>query len=230
MSASNVAIIPARGGSKRIPKKNIKNFLGKPIIAYSIEAAMNSGLFTEIMVSTDDDEIIKVAEQFGAKVPFKRTPENSTDFATTADVLNEVIAKYKELGKQFDNGCCIYPTAPLIQMTHLKNGLSVLVKENFDTVFPAVAFSFPVWRGFEKSDTGKIKMLWPEYVNTRTQDLTKVFHDAGQWYWFRTDRLGEKLITENTGAIYLNEEEVQDIDEMSDWKIAEMKYRMLHGG
>lgn len=226
----SIAIIPARGGSKRIPRKNVKDFLGKPIIAYSIEMALTSGLFDEVMVSSDDDEVLEVAQRFGAKVPFKRSPRNSDDFATTAEVLEEVLSNYKNINKNFEYGCCIYPTAPLIQLQHLQLGLRKLSEQNYDTVFPAVAFSFPVWRGFEITEGGKMEMLWPEFVHSRTQDLKKVYHDAGQWYWFRADRFNKKLLTDNTGVICLEEDLVQDIDELSDWKIAEMKYRATHGG
>jgi len=224
----NIAIIPARGGSKRVPRKNIKDFLGKPILAYSIEAALNSRLFEEVMVSTDDEEIANVAIKYGAKVPFMRSKTNSDDYATTMDVINEVLNNYKERqGKHFQFVCCIYPTAPLIETNHLKEGFSNLIKNNFTSVFPVVAFSYPVWRGFAISDNGTTSMIWPEYLNSRSQDLQTVYHDAGQWYWFNNEKLKNWEWPENTGTLILSEEHVQDIDTITDWKLAEIKYTLL---
>lgn len=223
-----VAIIPARGGSKRIPRKNIKDFLGKPIIAYSIEAALTSRLFEEVMVSTDDEEIAEVAKTFGASVPFMRSGANADDFATTMDVLQEVLATYKqEAGKTFDYGCCIYPTAPFTSPEALKEGFHRLEAKQFDTVFPVVAFSYPIWRGLKVGKEEKIEMLWPEFLNRRSQDLEKVYHDAGQWYWFATPKLKDSLFTANSGYVALDEKKVQDIDTESDWWFAEMKYKHL---
>lgn len=227
---NNLAIIPARGGSKRIPRKNIKDFLGKPIIAYSIEAALESGLFEEVMVSTDDKEISEIAIKYGAKVPFFRSSENSNDYATTIAVIQEVTSEYKtHFSKVFDLVCCIYPTAPLIQVQHLKNGLDLLLAKNFDSVLPVVAFGYPVWRGVEITDEGKTKMIWPEFQNSRSQDLKKIYHDAGQWYWLNLNMQKETLFSKNSGSIELSEEEVQDIDNLTDWKLAEMKYKLLIG-
>lgn len=223
-----IAIIPARGGSKRIPRKNIKNFLGKPIIAYSIEAALNSDLFDEIMVSTDDEEIAMVARKYGAKVPFMRSAGTSDDFATTVDVLSEVLDQYAESeGKAFDYGCCVYPTAPFSTALQLFKGFEKLRKGDYDTLFPVVAYSNPVWRGL-KIEEQKVKMLWPEYQSSRTQDLPKVYHDAGQWYWFNVKRLKDRLFTANSGSIEIGEKEVQDIDNEQDWLFAEMKYKYLN--
>lgn len=229
--SSNICIIPARGGSKRIPRKNIKDFLGKPIIAYSIEVALNSGLFDEVMVSTDDDEIAKVALKYGAKVPFMRSKENSDDYATTASVLIEVISKYElELGKNFDFGCCIYATAPLIKVEKLVLGFEKLKSENFETIFPIAAFSYPIWRGLRKTSNNSYNLVWPENLNKRSQDLEEVYHDAGQWYWFNINAfkksnvlIGDKL----TSCIVLEANDVQDIDNLVDWKIAELKYELL---
>ncbi|MGZ5243961.1 MAG: pseudaminic acid cytidylyltransferase [Bacteroidia bacterium] len=224
----NVAIIPARGGSKRIPRKNIRPFLGKPIIAYSLEAAINSNLFEEIMVSTDDEEIAEIATKYGAKVPFLRSSDNANDFATTYSVIAEVLSEYRKLNREFEYGCCIYPTAPLIQQTQLKEGFKILTINNFTTLLPVVQFGYPVWRGFEIADNARVKMLWPEYQDSRSQDLKKVYHDAGQWYWFHTEKLltEGKLFTENSGALTMNETEVQDIDNETDWKLAELKYQL----
>lgn len=227
-----IAIIPARGGSKRIPRKNIKDFLGKPIIAYSIEAALNSELFDEVMVSTDDEEIASLARQYGARVPFLRSIETSDDYATTVDVLLEVLAQYGETeGKAFDYGCCLYPTAPFVKANILKEGYDTLVRKNFDTVFPVVAFSYPVWRGLRAcGDQGRVEMIWPEFLNTRSQDLERVYHDAGQWYWFSVPSVisNEKIYTKDSGVVELDELTVQDIDTDLDWKLAELKYKLLN--
>lgn len=228
MSLQTLAIIPARGGSKRIPRKNVRNFLGKPIIAYSIEVALKSKLFDEVMVSTDDEEIAKIAVQYGAKVPFMRSKKNADDHATTMDVIYEVLNSYKsESGKEFEHICCIYPAAPLIKTKHLQVGFDKLKSDNLTSVSPVVAFSSPVWRGVEIEKDGKVKMMWPEFLNSRSQDLKKVYYDAGQWYWFNATRLKDWIWPDNTGAIILSEEEVQDIDNESDWKLAEMKHKLL---
>lgn len=224
-----IAIIPARGGSKRIPRKNINHFLGKPIIAYSIESALKSGLFEEVMVSTDDEEIAALARHFGANVPFMRSEATSDDYATTAVVLEEVLTNYKAEGKKFDYGCCIYPTAPLLKISTLTEGFKLLTENHFDTVFPVQKYSYPIWRSL-KLKNGKAKLNWPEHLNSRSQDLPPAFHDAGQFYWFRTDKfMSQKaLFTENSGAVTLEELEVQDIDNLTDWKLAELKYKLIH--
>ncbi|MBN8826998.1 MAG: pseudaminic acid cytidylyltransferase [Spirosoma sp.] len=225
---NNIAIIPARGGSKRIPGKNIKLFLGKPIIAYSIEIAIQSGLFDYVMVSTDDDEIAKIAKQSGAEVPFMRSKESATDFASTADVLVEVLDKLNEKGMQFNNSCCIYPTAPLITMQTLKEAYCLLNDKGYKSVLPVCNFSYPIQRALEINNDSKIMFVNPENSNTRSQDLQARYHDAGQFYWMNTQLFLEekKLITENTGAIILNELQVQDIDNETDWKLAELKYKL----
>ncbi|MCX6226039.1 MAG: pseudaminic acid cytidylyltransferase [Bacteroidia bacterium] len=225
----NLAIIPARGGSKRIPRKNVKDFLGKPIMAYSIETALQSGLFEEVMVSTDDTEIAEVAVNFGAMVPFYRSTDTSNDFASTMAVIQEVVTVYKnQLNREFDLICCIYPTAPLIRIESIKKGLNLLLAKNYDSVFPVVSFGYPVWRGVEINDEGKTQMIWPEYKNSRSQDLKKVYHDAGQWYWMNMKQLGQTTLIGNTASIILSEEEVQDIDNPTDWKLAEMKFKLLN--
>ncbi|NDK55514.1 pseudaminic acid cytidylyltransferase [Pontibacter fetidus] len=225
----SIAIIPARGGSKRIPRKNISNFLGKPIIAYSIELALKSGLFAEVMVSTDDEEIATIARQYGAKVPFMRSEATADDFATTAAVLEEVLNNYKTEGETFDFGCCIYPTAPLLKISTITEGFKLLTTNQFDTVFPVQKYSYPIWRSLKLQD-GKAKLNWPENLNSRSQDLPSAFHDAGQFYWFRVDKfMSQKaLFTENSGAVTLEELEVQDIDNLTDWKLAELKYKLIH--
>jgi N-acylneuraminate cytidylyltransferase len=228
-SQKNLCIIPARGGSKRIPRKNVKDFLGKPIIAYSIETALESNLFDEVMVSTDDDEIAEIAKNYGAKVPFMRSEENADDFATTADVLIEVITNYQKLNKYFNIACCMYPTAPLIKQEYLKKSYDLLIEKKFDSVFPIVKFSYPIFRALKIEDN-KTRMIWEENLKKRSQDLPEAFHDAGQFYWFDVKKLlsNNILFSENAGAIEIAETEVQDIDNETDWKIAEIKYKLLN--
>ena len=223
---SNIAIIPARGGSKRIPKKNIKLFLDKPIIAYSIELALKSGLFDEVMVSTDEPEIAKIAQEYGAKVPFYRSLQNSNDYASTTDVLLEVMKKYEEEQNQiFQFACCIYPTAPLIKDIHLKQGLKLLQDNKFTSVFPIVKYSHPIWRAIN-FENNKAKFIWDENVKSRSQDLSNSYHDAGQWYWFKPNKIKTESLSDNFGVLILNEEDVQDIDNPSDWALAEIKYKL----
>lgn len=226
----NLAIIPARGGSKRIPRKNIKDFLGKPIIAYSIEIALKSELFDEVMVSTDDAEIADVALKYGANVPFMRSKENADDFASTSDVLIEVVSIYKTIQLTFENLCCIYPTSPLISSKKLNEAYSKFLNENLSSLFPVVKYSYPPQRGL-KFCNNRIKMLNDEYMNTRSQDLEAIYHDAGQFYFLKTDVLikEKKLFCENSGAVILSELEVQDIDNETDWNLAEIKYKLLNG-
>jgi N-acylneuraminate cytidylyltransferase len=220
----NLCIIPARGGSKRIPRKNIKDFLGKPIIGYSIEAAINSGLFDKVMVSTDDEEIANVAISQGASIPFMRSKENSNDFATTLDVVKEVLATYKKLGEAFENVCVIYPTAPFIEIEKLKEGYDKLKTAN--AAISVTEFSYPIWRSF-KLKLGEVTYQWPEYEKSRSQDLQNLFHDAGQWYWIITNCIKDSLVAQKTAAVILSNLEVQDIDTLEDWRIAEMKYEYL---
>jgi N-acylneuraminate cytidylyltransferase len=224
----NICIIPARGGSKRIPRKNIKEFLGKPIIAYSIKAALDSGLFDEVMVSTDDIEIADIAKKFGANVPFFRSTKNSDDFATTFDVIEEVIKVYKSQGKVFENICCIYSCAPLVKVKTINLAYEKLIDKKFDTVFPIIAYSFPIQRALSEFD-GKIEMIYKENLNSRSQDLEDRFHDAGQFYWCNTIEFlkRKKILTLNSGGIIISELEAQDIDTETDWKLAELKYQLL---
>ena len=227
----SIAIITARGGSKRIPKKNIKNFCGKPIIAYSIEAAVNSNMFDEVMVSTDSEEIAAVAKRYGAKVPFFRSIETSTDFATTEDALIEVLQRYKENSKEYDIVCCIYPTAPFITPEKIKHTFNILKNDSEkDSVIPVVKFSFPPQRALIEVK-GKLQYQYPEYENARSQDLMPIYHDAGQFYLCKTDSLIKyhNLITPHSAAYFLPEEEVQDIDNMSDWRLAEQKFQNMRG-
>lgn len=226
---AKIAIIPARGGSKRIPNKNLKSFMGEPIIAYSIKTAIESKLFDEVMVSTDCEEIAKTAISFGAKVPFYRTKKNASDYATTLEVLNEVINKYKINGFDYDYGCCLYSTAPLITPNHLKEAYKNLIDKSFDTVFAAVKYGHPIDRAFQLNKENKVQKNNPEKEFTRTQDLSPNYHDAGQFYWFKTKSLikNNSLLSGNAGAIIMNEMEVHDIDNPSDWHLAELKYKTL---
>lgn len=224
----NIAVITARGGSKRIPKKNIRDFLGKPIIAYSIEAALQSGLFTEVMVSTDSEEIAEVALSYGAKVPFMRSAKTSDDYATTKDVLTEVVKEYENLGQFFEWLCCIYPTAPFVTAQILKACMVELESKKADALTPVVRFSFPPQRAFVLDDDGRLLFKWPENAEKRSQDLEPFYHDAGQFYFMKAESL---LATDKTYkppvAYVLDELYVQDIDNMDDWEIAEFKYNFL---
>lgn len=226
---ANIAIITARGGSKRIPKKNIKEFCGKPIIAYSIKAAAESGCFDEIMVSTDSKEIADIAIKYGALVPFMRSSRNSDDYSTTSDVLLEVINNYLNRNIEFQFGCCIYPTAPFIDGDKIKQGMAKLQKSDSDTVFPMVPFSYPPQRGYVQNGDGFV-MKYPECLNMRSQDMEKIYHDSGQFYCFRIASLlrDGSLLTGKINGIIVSDMEVQDIDTIEDWKLAEVKYRFNH--
>jgi pseudaminic acid cytidylyltransferase len=225
----NICIIPARGGSKRIPRKNIKHFLGKPIIAYSIEAALKSALFDEVMVSTDDSEIAEIAKRYGAKVPFLRTEKNSNDFATTYDVVEEVILKYQTLGLSFEHTCCLYSCAPFVTKDKLIESFKFMLDNNFDSVFQVMTFGFPVQRALKLNVDKKISFFYPEYSLSRSQDLVPSYHDAGQFYWMETENciVEKRIVTNNTGCVIISEIEGQDIDNEIDWKLAELKYELL---
>lgn len=225
----NVAIITARGGSKRIPHKNIRPFLGKPILEYSIEAALATEYFTEVMVSTDDEEIAEVARHAGAKVPFMRSENNANDFATTADVVLEVINSYERIGQNFEQACCIYPTAPFITANALKTAMMLLEQEQADCVIPVVKFSFPPQRCVVIKD-GRLTPKWPENMKVRSQDLEPYYHDCGQFYCLNVDSFKEQkaIWMRNVVPFIQDESTVQDIDTLEDWKIAEMKYRIMH--
>lgn len=223
-----IAIITARGGSKRIPYKNIKEFCGKPIIEYSIQAAKESGIFDEIMVSTNDKKIAAIAVKAGANVPFLRSEVNSDDYATTSDVLLEVLEQYEKVGIQFENACCIYPTAPFVTAQKLKGAMELLKKENCDSVIPVVSFSFPPLRGMTLKE-GKLEYMWHEYAMKRSQDLEEIYHDCGQFYAFCVKQFkdSKKLVMDNTVGMVVSELEVQDIDNETDWELAEAKYQLL---
>ncbi len=225
---SNICIIPARGGSKRIPGKNIKDFLGKPIIAYSIELALQSGLFDEVMVSTDNNEIAEIAKKFGAKVPFMRSEENSNDLATTYSVWEEVLLNYQHKNLEFKYACCIYPCSPLIKLPVFKNAYTKLEDNKTENIFPLVPYSSPIQRAI-KFTNNKVEMFYPEFENTRSQDLETAYYDPGQFYWFNAKSFLAKrnILTDKTKIIVISDLEAQDIDNESDWKLAEMKYKLM---
>jgi N-acylneuraminate cytidylyltransferase len=228
VSEKAVAIITARGGSKRIPRKNIKEFLGAPIISYPISAALDSSVFDEVMVSTDDAEIADVAIRRGAKVPFFRSPATSHDLAMTAEVVVEVLHEYSTRGRDFAFACCIYPTAPFVTAHMLAKGYEALRAHNMDSVIPVVRFGYPIQRAMRIVE-GRLEMIWPENLNMRSQDLPAAFHDAGQFYWLNVEAFVDqkKLFMRNTAALEIPESETQDIDNEEDWKIAEIKYSIL---
>lgn len=224
-----IAIITARGGSKRIPRKNIKAFLGKPMVVYSIEAALASGVFDEVMVSTDDEEIAGIAKKAGAAVPFMRSEATSNDYAATADVIREVIEEYGKRNISFDKFCCIYPTAPFLTPERIREGMALLEEKGADSVMPVVPFSFPPQRCVVIRE-GRLAPKWPENMPKRSQDLEPFYHDCGQFYCVDTKRFLEEgqIIMPNTWPLILTEMEVQDIDTPQDWELAEVKYRILH--
>lgn len=225
---NSIAIITARGGSKRIPRKNIKEFCGKPILAYSIEAACASGVFSHVMVSTDDAEIADTAKKYGAEVPFLRSEKTADDYASTGDVLLEVLEEYEKRGEQFDIGCCIYPTAPFVTGEKLRKAVGMLEECDADSLIPVVPFSYPPQRALVMEE-GKLVFRYPEYLDSRSQDLQPHYHDAGQFYVFRTEafRRTGKIMVGNILPLVVSELEVQDIDTLTDWQIAEMKYALM---
>lgn len=224
MEKNRLAIITARGGSKRIPRKNIKEFCGKPILFYSIEAALKAGIFREVMVSTDDREIADLAKRAGASVPFLRSQAASNDFATTDEVILEVLEEYEKRGEIFETFCCIYPTAPFITSERLKEAMELL--DDADSVMPVVAFSYPPQRGLLINDRGRIERQFPQHLMVRSQDLPKIYHDSGQFYACRTAAFLKEKTTDvdNLVPLILSELEVQDIDTIEDWELAEIKY------
>jgi len=221
-----LAIIPARGGSKRIPRKNIKMFCGRPIIDYSIKAALQSKCFDEVMVSTEDSEIEAISKSCGASIPFLRSKQNSDDYSQTASVIEEVLLQYRKLGKNFDFFCCIYPTAPFITADKLRKSYEILSGSDADGVIPVVRFSYPIQRALI-IENNIAKMMWPENYNKRSNDLSPTYHDCGQFYWMRTKSFLEqkKLFAQKSIPFEIPEIEAQDIDNEEDWRLAEVKYK-----
>ena len=223
-----LCIIPARGGSKRIPRKNIKPFLGRPVISYAIETALKSGLFDEVMVSTDDEEIAEIARQYGASVPFMRSAEAASDTAPDVVVLREVLTEYKNRGRQFDVFCSLYPCTPLVTVESLKLGMQTLLDSGADFVTPVIRFSSPPLRGIVYRN-GEWVRLCPEYTYTRSQDMEPIYCFAGQYTFFDGRTYLEKDDTERKMfAFEISEMEVQDVDNEIDWKMAEIKYKLLY--
>lgn len=223
-----IAIITARGGSKRIPRKNIKPFLGKPIILYSIEAALASGIFDEVMVSTDDEEIADIARKYGASVPFLRSEKTSGDFATAPEVVLEVLEEYEKRGVHYDLGLLLYPTAPFVTAAKLKDAAEKLLASDADTLVAVVQFSYPPQRGMIMKE-GRLVFEYPQYLDSRSQDLEPHYHDVGQFLFFHTEafKKNRRLLVGNLLPYVVSEMEVQDIDNQTDWEIAEMKYRVM---
>lgn len=224
----NVAIIPARGGSKRIPRKNIKDFFGKPLIAYSIETALQSKLFDKVVVSTDDEEIAAVAKAYGAEVPFLRPRELSDDFSGTGAVIKHAIEFLKSRGDKFDYVCTIYATAPLLQVEYLKEGFEKLKNSDAKYAFSCTSMPFPIQRTFKVTEDERCEMFWPEYFLSRSQDLEEAYHDAGQFYWNCLEKdSNEIMFSKDSIPIILPRKRVQDIDTLEDWEQAELMYRLL---
>lgn len=227
--SSHLAIIPARGGSKRIPRKNVRNFAGKPIIAYSITAAIESKCFSHVMVSTEDEEIANISRHYGASVPFLRSSKNSDDHANISDVVIEVLDSFESRGLNFEYFCCVLPTAPFVNSRRIRQGLDLIVQSRADSVVPVTRFGYPIQRALRIEDDGALKMFWPENYLKRSQDLEPAYHDIGQFYWMNSAALRTKkfMFTDNSQPLVVPESEVQDIDNEEDWVIAEMKYKMI---
>lgn len=227
----NIAIIPARGGSKRIPRKNIKEFHGKPMIAYSIEAALNSGCFDKVIVSTDDAEIAEVAKKYGAEVPFMRPANIADDYATTLDVIKHAIEFTEQQAWSVKNVCCIYATAPFLIPEFIQKGLQELTKNTINYAFSATSFPFPIQRAIKLNTEQRVEMFQPEHLNTRSQDLEEAYHDAGQFYWGTADAFSKSkaMFTSHSKAVLLPRACVQDIDTEEDWDFAEKLFRVMQG-
>jgi pseudaminic acid cytidylyltransferase len=226
---TSVAIIPARGGSKRIPGKNIKPFLGKPMISYSIGAARESGVFDRIIVTTDSQEIAEIAKEYGAEVPFIRPPELSDDHTDTDAVLLHAIGWLNSNWAQVDYICCIYPTAPFVRSEYLKKGFDMIVKEKATSAFPVTSFPYPIFRALKLDQDERLKMFWPENYRVRSQDFPEAYHDAGQFYWLDARKFTEekRFFSSDAVPIILPRKFVQDIDTQEDWERAEFIYRAL---
>ena len=225
----NLCVIPARGGSKRIKHKNIKTFNGKPIIAYSIEAALKSKCFSKVIVSTDDNEIAEVAEKFGAYVPFVRPSNLSNDFAGTIPVVKHAINWMEKNNNKFDNVCCLYATAPFLRPDIISKAYEQLLKSKKDYCFSVTSYAFMIQRAIKISQDNKINMFYPEYFNKRSQDLDEAFHDAGQFYWGKPQAFKDELpiFSEVSSPFILPRHLVQDIDTMEDWIRAEIMFKVL---
>ena len=226
----NVAIIPARGGSKRILNKNIKKFLGKPIISYSIDAAISSNLFDRVIVSTDSDEIASVAKKYGAEVPFMRPEKYSDDYTGTHEVMGHAVKWLEDSGEMIEYACCIYATAPLVQVSDLLKGFEVIKSGEWKSVMAATNYSYPIYRSFQKLTDGGLEMIFPEHYHSRSQDLPEVYHDAGQFYWAKSEIWKSKPqeYNQKNSIVTIPNYRAQDIDTLDDWENAEIIYRLLN--
>jgi pseudaminic acid cytidylyltransferase len=226
----NVAIIPARGGSKRIPRKNVRPFAGKPIIAHSIDAARASGAFGRVIVSTDDAEIADVARAHGADVPFMRPAELSDDFTGTHDVIGHAVRWLTEHGDKVTHACCLYATAPLVDPEDIKRGLEILEQGKWNAVVAATTFPYSIFRAFEQTEGGGVRMFFPEHYKTRSQDLPTAIHDAGQFVWAPASvwMAPSEGFTARTSVVMLPRWRVQDIDTLEDWERAEMIWKLAN--
>lgn len=224
-----LAVIPARGGSKRIPRKNIKPFCGKPMIAWSIEAALASGCFDTVIVSTDDAEIAEVARHYGADVPFMRPAELSDDYAGTVPVIRHATEWFIANGQAPEQVCCIYATAPFVTGEDIRRGLDALANNDCDYVFSVTSYAFPIQRAIRITPADRVEMFNPEHFNTRSQDLEEAYHDAGQFYWGRASAWLEGKILFGTYAVpvKLPRHRVQDIDTPEDWERAEWLFKAM---
>ncbi|WP_121628152.1 pseudaminic acid cytidylyltransferase [Poseidonibacter antarcticus] len=231
MRKNTVAIIPARGGSKRIPKKNIKEFFGKPLIAYSIETALKSNLFEKVVVSTDDEEIAKISKQYGAEVPFLRPPELSDDFTGTVDVVNHTVEYLESQGESYEYICTIYATAPFLKKEYLIQGYDNLKSSDVINAFSSTTMPFPIQRTFKLNNEGRCEMFAPEHYMSRSQDLEEAYQDAGQFYFTNRTRQKESknniVFSDISIPVILPRYLVQDIDTLEDWKRAEFMYQAL---
>ena len=224
-----LAVIPARGGSKRIPRKNIKSFCGKPMIAWSIEAALASGCFDAVIVSTDDAEIAEIARQYGADVPFMRPAELSDDHTGTIPVIRHAIEWCNHQGQRIEHACCVYATAPFVSAHDLRRGLGMLQGNDCDYAFSVTSYAFPIQRALRLTEQGRVAMFNPEHFNTRSQDLEEAYHDAGQFYWGRAEAWlhGKMIFSPDSLPVLLPRHRVQDIDTPEDWTRAEWLFKAL---
>lgn len=224
-----LAVIPARGGSKRIPHKNIRDFCGKPIIAYSIEAALESGCFDRIVVSTDDEEIALVAREWGAETPFLRPEELANDYAGTLPVIKHAIEWFNDKGVKPEIVCCMYATAPFMTISDLLRGLDILLSSKSEYAFSITSYPSPIQRAVKITQTERLEMFQPENILSRSQDLVEAYHDAAQFYWGRSEAFLSELpiFSENAAPVILPRHRVQDIDTPEDWRRAELMFRLL---
>lgn len=218
-----IAIITARSGSIRIPKKNIKIFMGKPMLSYALKAAIEAKIFNTVMVSTDSKEIAEIALELGADVPFLRSSRNSDNYATTKDFLQEVLNEYNKRGETFDIVSCIYPCVPFLNSEILQDAYNQFIVSEAEALIPVVRFSYPIQRALKLNNSNYLEYIYPEYENSRSQDLETTYHDVGMFYFYKKNLFPQKIM-----MYEMDEVKIQDIDTESDWKMAELKYKMLN--